>query len=104
MAGEPAGFVIGRGSEVGVDGDFDEIGTEDVGDGFEENGQRGGGGGELVGLEVADEAAHEAAVVGLADYVVVDARALGRVDFLFLLFGHWFYFRGFERGGGFRRA
>ena len=39
VAGEPgAGAGVGR--EVGVDGDFDEVGAGDVGGGLEEDGER----------------------------------------------------------------
>ena len=67
----------GGGREVGVDGDFDEVGAEDVGAGFEDDGDGRDGGLELVGMEIAKEASHEATVVGLADDIVVDAGAIG---------------------------
>ncbi len=60
--------------QVGVDGDLDEVGAEDVGGGLDEDGDGGEAGLELVGAEVGEEAAHEARVVGLADDFVVRRR------------------------------
>ncbi len=71
VAGEP-GVLAGGGGEIGIDGDLDEIGAEDVGTGLDEDGEGGDAGLELVGGEVAEQAAHDAAVVGLADHIVVD--------------------------------
>ena len=92
MAGEPAEFFTGRRGEVGVDGDFDEVGTEDVAGGLNEDGDRGDAGLELVGLQVGEETSHEAAIVGFTDDIVVDTRALrcGLLCLfrLFLFVGH----------------
>jgi len=88
-AAKPAG--VWDAVEVGVDGDLGEVRPAYIADGFEEDGERGGSGGELVGLEVAEETAHEGAVVGFADYVVVDAGALGGLLLLFLV-GHCYLF------------
>ena len=71
-----ARFFGGGGEEV-IDGDLDEKGANDVGASFEQDGDEGDGGLELVGDEVADETPHEAAIVDLADDVVVGGVGLG---------------------------
>ena len=65
-------------SEIGVDGDHNEIGAGDVGGGLEENGAGGDAGLELVWREIANETPHQARVVGFADDIVVGAGALRR--------------------------
>ena len=69
VAGEPGRVRVGR--HVGVDGGFDEPGADDVGRGLEEDGDGGDGGLELVGEEIAEETAHDGAVVDLAHDVVI---------------------------------
>ena len=71
MAGEPgeAGRVGGAG-HVGVDGDFDQVRAGDIGGGLDEDGGEGDAGLQLVGEEIGEQAAHEAAVVGLARDIV----------------------------------
>jgi len=101
MLREPRRFVAGGRCEVRIDGDFDEVGPEDVGDGLDEDGERRGSRGELVRREIAEQTAHERPVVDFADYVVIGA--LGGSGFLFLLFGllfgHRFILEGARRAG-----
>ncbi len=90
LAGEPGELVEGNSRHVAVDGDLDQEGPEDVGAGLEQDGEGGEGGLELIRGEVGQEPAHEAAVVGLADDVIVILGWRG----LCLLLG----FRGRGRG------
>ena len=53
--GEPAGGA--GGSEVGIDCDLDEVGSRDVTDRFNDDGECGDAGLELVGREIAEETA-----------------------------------------------
>lgn len=94
--------MVGRRSEVGVDGGFDEVRAKDIGDGLEENGKRGGDGGELVRRKIAEETAHQGAVVDFANHIVVGSPRGS--SFLFFLFGHCCHFRGCEARRGFRLA
>ena len=56
---------------VRVDGDLDQVGTEDVGAGLDEDREGRDEGLQLVRREVAQEAAHQPAVVSLANDVFV---------------------------------
>ena len=64
---------------VGVDGDLDEVGADDVGGGLEDDGEGGEGGLELVGAQIGEQTAHQAAVVGFADDVVILRCLLSRL-------------------------
>ena len=84
VVGKPRMLAVG-GIKIGVDGDFDEVGPEDVAGCLEDDGDSRDGDLELVRREIADEAAHEARVVDFADYVVVLLLGLLGVG---LLLGH----------------
>ena len=65
------GELFGRlGRHVGVDGDGDEERAGDVAEGFDENGEEGQAGLQLVGLQVGEQTAHQARVVGFAGDIV----------------------------------
>ena len=85
VVGQPGEFLRRRVGHVGVDGDLDEIGADDVGSGLEDDGDGGEDRLQLVGAKVGQQAAHESAVVGLADDIVVVRRLL--CGFLVRLFG-----------------
>ena len=71
MAGEPGELLGRQAGHVGVDGDHDEVGAEDVGAGLDEDGDGGDAGLQLVGRQIGEQTAHQARVVGLADDLVV---------------------------------
>jgi hypothetical protein len=75
--GEPA--AVWDGLEVGVDRDFDEVGAGDIADGFEEDCERGYSRCQLVGQQVAEEAAGKLRVIHFAYYVIFMAGAFGRL-------------------------
>ena len=103
MTREPAGRA--GGGKVGVDGDFDEVGGGDVADRFDDDGECRDASLELVGREVAEEAAQQRAVVDFAHYIVVGALGICSLrGFLFFFLGHCSYFRGCEGGEGFKLA
>ena len=74
MAGEPGELLRRRVRHVGVDGDLDQIGADDVAAGLEDDGDGRECGLQLVRAEVGQQTTHEAAVVGLADDVVILQR------------------------------
>ncbi len=88
---EPGEFCRRCAGHVGVDGDLDEVRAHDVGGGLEEDGEGGEAGLEFVGLEIGEETAHEARVVGLAGDFIVRRRffcgILLRVFWIFVV-GH----------------
>ncbi len=104
MMGQPGEFFRRRVRHVGIDGDLDEIGADDIGAGLEDDGDGGEGRLNLVGPQIGQQAAHEAAVVGFADDVVI-LRCLLRGFFLrlsgFVFVGHLsIYSRCLEDGMG----
>ena len=71
MAGKPGELRRRRVRHVGIDGDLDEVGSHHVAAGFEDDGERRERRLQLVGTEIGQQTAHEAAVVDFAGDVIV---------------------------------
>jgi hypothetical protein len=93
------GALLGRRREVGIDRDLHKVWPGDVARGLEDDADARDGDLQLVRREVADEPAHQAAVVGLANHIVVDDGGFGVFGLrrlgIGLLGGHRFYFTGY---------
>ena len=90
VAAEPRQFGGRCVRHVGVDRYLGKVGPDDIAGRLQQDGGGREAGLELIGAEVGEQAAHEAAVVDLADNFVIRAGWGLRlpVGFLLVFFGH----------------
>ncbi len=76
MASEPGGLAGAVVRHVAVDGDFGQVGAEDVRESLEDDGNQRNAGLPLVGAQVFEQTAHQPAVIRLADDIFFVRRRL----------------------------